>query len=201
VRIRRSSAKNRETTEHGQTLVEFALVFPLFWMVLVGLIEFSFAFSSVLTVSFSSRNAALIAAEAGSAATADCAILNSVENDIGVTTPANQIQKVDIYWTDANGTKKAGFTTTYVRDTVVTPISCKVNGITFTVPYRQTVDGYPMATRCATQSGCAGHPGLDTVGVKVTYRYLYHTPYGVVLGGGGGMTVERSSEMRMEPFQ
>jgi hypothetical protein len=49
-------------------------------------------------------------------------------------------------------------------------------------------------------SGCSGHPGLDTIGVKITYLYPYHTPYGAVLGGTS-LTVERSSEMRLEPYQ
>ena len=57
-----------------------------------------------------------------------------------------------------------------------------------------------MASRCSTRSGCAGHVGLDTVGVKVTYNYTYHTPYGTFLGGTG-WNLQRSSEMRVEPYQ
>lgn len=199
MRLRRATARTHETTERGQTLVEFAIVFPLFWMVLVGLIEFAFAFSSVLTVSYASRNAALVAAEAGSVASADCAILWQVEKDVQAPSAAAQIQTVDISWTDANGVIKAGFTTTYTRSNSVS-INCVLPGVTFAAPYTKTSDGYPVATRCSIQSGCAGHPGLDTVGVKVTYRYVYHTPYGAVLGGTG-ITLERSSAMRIEPFQ
>lgn len=199
MRPRASRANDRATSERGQTLVEFAIVFPLFWMVLIGLIEFSFAFSSVLTVSYSSRNAALIAAEAGNSMSADCAILRSVEIDVAAPSSPGQIQTVAIYWTDTNGVVMTGATTTYTRNTS-SSIPCSVNGVPFTVPYTLGVNGYPMGSRCAIRSGCAGHVGLDTVGVKVTYRYLYHTPYGAVLGGTG-ITMERASEMRMEPFQ
>ena len=199
MRLSRSTARNRRTAERGQSLVEFAVVFPLFWTLLIALIEFAFGFQSVLAVSFASRNAAVMASEAGNAAMADCAILHSIEGDLSAPSVTSQIQKVDIYWTDSNGVPKAGAMTTYTRSTSTT-IACSVNGVAFTVPYSLTANGYPMASRCSTRSGCAGHVGVDTVGVKVTYRYLFHTPYGAVLGGTG-WTLERSTEMRLEPYQ
>jgi Flp pilus assembly protein TadG len=189
----RSGTRNR--ADRGQSLVEFAVVFPLFWTILIALIEFSFGFQSVLAVSFASRNAAVIASEAGPAAMADCAILRSIEGDVTAPASAGQIQTVDIYWTDSNGVVKTG----YARSTSST-IPCAVNGTAFTLPYLRTADGYPMASRCSIRSGCAGHAGVDTVGVKITYIYPFHTPYGAVLGGTG-WTLGRSSEMRMEPFQ
>ena len=199
MRISHSRSGKRGNASRGQTLVEFAIVFPLFWTVLIGLIEFAFGFQSVLSVSFASRNAAVVAAEAGNSTTADCSILKSVENDVTAPSAAQRIQTVDIYWTDGNGTIKPNSTTTYTRSGSST-IPCTVNGVSYTVPYVLTVDGYPMASRCTTRSGCAGHTGLDFVGVKITYSYAYHTPYGNVLGGTG-WTVQRSSEMRMEPYQ
>lgn len=205
MRRHRTGTKRDTTGARGQTLVEFAIVFPIFWTVLIGLIEFAFAFSSVLTVSYASRNAAVIAAEAGNATTADCSILSSVETDVKAPSAANRIQKVDIYWTDSNGVIKSGATTTYTRSTV-SSISCTVNSVNFTVPYTLTTNGYKMADRCPTRSGCPNdsvgraHPGIDTIGVKITYSYAYHTPYGSVLGGTG-WTIERASEMRLEPYQ
>lgn len=186
----------------GQSLVEFALVFPIFWIMVIGLIEFSFMFNAVLSVSFASRNAAVVAAEAASSATADCSILQSVENNIGVPASAKQISKVDIYWTDDNGVKVSGATTTYNR---TGSLACTVNGVSFSVPYALSTNGYDDADRCSTRSGCGYdsvgrlHSSLDTIGVQITYFYPYHTPYGVALGSG--ITMVRASEMRMEPFQ
>ena len=201
VRRRRSILWNRKTASRGQTLVEFAIVFPLFWTVLMGLIEFSFGFQSVLSVGFAARNAAVIAAEAGNASTADCSILRSIESDVSAPSSAQRITTVDIYWTDANGAIQAGSTTTYTRDTSQA-MSCPINGVAATLPYAgPSPNGYPYTSRCSVRSGCGGsHTGVDTVGVKITYSYAYHTPYGVVLGGPG-WTVQRSSEMRMEPYQ
>jgi len=64
--------------ERGQTLVEFALVFSIFWAVLIGLVEFAFIFQAVLAVSFASRNAARIASEPDNLPTGDCSILCSI---------------------------------------------------------------------------------------------------------------------------
>jgi len=149
MRHTRSTNGSRRTSERGQSLAEFALVFPLFWMVLIALIEFAFAFQAVLAVSFSSRNAAVIAAEAGPAGMADCAILKSIEGDLTAPSSPSQIQKVDIYWTDSNGVIRSGATTTYTRSGSTT-IPCTVNGASFTVPYAPpSPNGYPIASRCA----------------------------------------------------
>lgn len=199
MRLKASGGPGRKEATRGQALIEFALVFPLFWLMLIGLIEFSFAFHAVLSISTASRNAVVMASEAGNSPNADCAILHVIEGDIGAPSSVKQIQKVDIYWTDGNGVVKTGKTTTYTRSTSST-ISCVLRGISFTVPYSLTVDGYPMNQRCSTRSGCSGHVGLDTIGVKITYLYQYHTPYGAVMGGSA-LSVDRSSEMRLEPYQ
>ena len=56
-------------------MVEFALVFPIFILLIVGLIEFAFAFNALLSVNFASRDAALLAAEAGEDSGSDCVVL------------------------------------------------------------------------------------------------------------------------------
>ena len=63
----------------GQALVEFALAFPVFVFIVMGVIEFSMMFNAQLSLNYATRDAALIAAEAGSAANADCLILRQVD--------------------------------------------------------------------------------------------------------------------------
>ena len=55
----------------GQSLVEFALLIPLFLLMVVGIIEFSFAFNASLNTNYASRAGGLMAAEAGNASAAD----------------------------------------------------------------------------------------------------------------------------------
>lgn len=89
--------------EIRQTLVEFALVFPLFMLLMLFIIEFAFVFSALLGVNSASRNAALTAAEAGNDKLADCIILQQVETSIGAPGDRAKVQTVTIYRTDQSG--------------------------------------------------------------------------------------------------
>ncbi len=187
----------------GQALVEFAFVFPLFMVLLVGVIEYGFLMNATLASSFATRDASLIAAEAGNSSGADCAILKKVEDDISGPSSAANITNVQIYWADSTtGAIKSGYVNTYTRSTTQT-ISCTVSGSTFTLPYSAPTIGYPESSRCNVISGasCAsGHTGLDTIGVQVTYNYTWHTPLKSLLGfTGPGWTIVKSNAMEMEP--
>ena len=197
---RRPNPKDRS---RGQALVEFAFVFPIFMTLLVAVIEYGFLMNANLASSYASRDASLVAAEAGNNTGADCAILKKIEDDInGPSSPAN-IANVQIYWADATtGAILGANVNTYTRSTITT-ISCTVGGVSFTLPYSKTTSGYPEANRCnvINGSGCAsGHSGLDTIGVQITYTYTWHTPLKSLLGfTGSGWTLVKSNAMEMEP--
>jgi len=91
--------------EAGQTLVEFALVLPFFLLVMFAIIEFAFVFSGMLGISYATRDAALLAAEAGNADGADCVIIQAVDNAVTAPADDNRIQAVVIYRADQNGTE------------------------------------------------------------------------------------------------
>jgi Flp pilus assembly protein TadG len=59
-RRRGTSMEDRRRRSRGQSLVEFAIVFPIFILVLFGLIEFSFMLYSQMTVSNAAREAARV---------------------------------------------------------------------------------------------------------------------------------------------
>jgi Flp pilus assembly protein TadG len=193
----------RRRRERGQTLVEFALAFPIFWTVLLGVVEFAFAFNAVLSVNYASRNAALVAAEAGNALGADCVILLQVEQDITAPSSTNRVRRVDIYRTNRAGTVQ-GTATTYVRNGG-TPTNCtNTDGTPYTLPYTRTANGYPEAGRCNVQAGCPAYSPLparsqvDVVGVKIEYDHAWVTPLHSFLGQGPNFAVDRSNAMRME---
>jgi Flp pilus assembly protein TadG len=195
------SSRKRRRRGRGQTLVEFALVFPIFFTLFMGMIEFAFAFNAILSVNFASRNAALAAAEAGNAAGADCVVLSGIEND--VTAPADhaRITKVDVYRATSTGAVYLpAATTTWVRSGTT---ACTFpDGTTTNVPYTRTLDGYPYASRCNVIGGCpSGHTSVDQIGVRVYYTHVYITPVKNFMGGGGTMIFDRANVMRMEPVQ
>jgi Flp pilus assembly protein TadG len=59
-RRRGTSVEDGRKRSRGQSLVEFAIVFPIFILVLFGLIEFSFMLYSQMTVSNAAREAARV---------------------------------------------------------------------------------------------------------------------------------------------
>lgn len=198
-RGRQRSTDRRRRGAGGQTLVEFALILPLFMLILTAVIEFGFLFNSYLAVNFASREASLVAAEAGSIARADCLILNAIEQSVGAPSDRDFITEVDIYRANRSGTP-SGNLTSYVRGGGTT--SCDLpGGGTLSVPYVLGANTYPPLERCTRLAGCKpGEVGVDQIGVKVTYEYGWHTPLGSLFGGAGGKTrLEKSNIMRMEP--
>jgi Flp pilus assembly protein TadG len=199
-RARPTTALDRRARRRGQSIVEFAMVFPIFVALVMGLIEFAFVFNAMLSVNYSARDAALAAAEAGDTLGADCVILAAVEGAIGSPTSDDRIQLVEIYETTPNGAM-SGSPTSYTR---TGSMSCTyIDGTTTTVPYSRVANGYPEGSRCNILSGCNAmvvNDTVDNVGVRVTYTHQWVTPLRNFIGGGpGGMTFDRASIMRMEP--
>lgn len=181
-------------------MVEFALVFTIFVTMLMGFLEFAFVFNALLSVGHATRDAALVAAEAGSNSAADCLVLAQVEKDVTVPADASRITQVVIYRTDQNGALYGGQQNVYVR---TGSTSCALSdGTTLAVPYSVTGTAtYLPSTRCNVQAGCgSGHPSVDTIGVRVDYQHSWITPLANLVGlGGTGVTLTESNAMRMEP--
>jgi Flp pilus assembly protein TadG len=198
-------ARGRRRSPHksaGQALVEFALVIPIFLVMLTGIIEFALALNSVLSINFATREAALIAAEAGNGDGADCVILAKVEASVGAPSNNGQISEVRIFKSDRNGAQLA--TNRYVRTGSMT---CTFSTASVTVPYTLSgTENYPDTKRCNVLAGCPANAPLpsttavDHVGVQVNYTYFWHTPLRSFLDlSGTGYALVKSNSMRMEP--
>jgi Flp pilus assembly protein TadG len=196
-------AARRATQAEGQTLVEFALVFPIFFILLMSMIEFGLVFNALLSVNFATRDSSLIAAEAGNGSGADCVILDRIEDSISAPASESQITKVEIYKANKNGNPQAGRINVYTR-TGSTPCTLP-DGTTMSVPYSMVgAPGYADSQRCNTVNGCPTLPGspagVDTIGVRITYHYTWFTPMGSFIGLGiSDYTMVESNAMRMEP--
>ena len=181
-------------------------MFPIFVTMLMGLLEFAFVFNALLSLGHATRDAALVAAEAGNASAADCVILQQIENDVTAPADHSRITEVAIYRSDQNGAVYAGQQNVYTR---TGSTSCLMpDGSTLTVPYSAPPAdlNYPAADRCNilagdVPGGCkSGHSTVDTIGVKVTYRHTWVTPLANLVSlGGTGTTLVQSNAMRMEP--
>ena len=66
--------------ERGATLIEFAVIFPLIIVLVMGIAEFSLAFKDWLTISHASREGARAGATAANDIAADIQILSAIED-------------------------------------------------------------------------------------------------------------------------
>jgi Flp pilus assembly protein TadG len=181
-------------------MVEFALIFPLFFTLFLGIIEFAFAFNAILSVNFASRNAALAAAEAGTNVGGDCVVLASIEDDISAPASTKNVSKVEIYRAKSNGDPYAPAEIT--RFTHTGSLTCTMpDGSSATVPYTRTLNAYPESARCNILAGCGGtHTTIDHIGIRIFYQHDYVTPLRTFVGTGTGFSFDRSNVMRMEPI-
>jgi hypothetical protein len=193
----------------GQSIVEFALILPLFIFILLGLIEFSFVFNAVLAAEHATRDASLIAAEAGNAVDADCVILQKIDEDMTAPVDSQRVQEVWIYRADNVGNPVGGSLDPW---SAPTSQQYRRGGSTtcgsLSVPYTLSSAHYNPEDRCNILNGetCRlGQTGVDHVGVRLVYGYQAHTPMampflGVVLQvRGDGFVITKSNVMRMEP--
>ena len=183
------------SSEGGQALVEFALVLPIFLLLIFGLVEFGLALNAAVSVNFVSRTAALLAAEGGRTEGTDCMVLRAIERDLMEPATATRISNVEIYWSDANGDQIASNVNVYARGGSLT---CTYASGSITVPYTLAREQYPETERCDVLAGCGGlHTTVDDVGVRITYSHQWVSHVGKIIAGS--ITFQRSTAVRMEP--
>lgn len=195
---KRTRAPQPADPSAGQGLVEFALVLPIFVTLILFLIEFAFAFNALLGVGYASRNAALIAAEAGNDPLADCLILQRVDDSFGAPGDKAKVTGVIIYRSDQAGAVRRE-TVSYSRTGTTT---CTKGTTSVVVPYTRTGGTYLAATRCNVLNGCGVGRPIDTIGVDIAYMHVWVTPvrnFGPA-GPAAGLSLAQSNAMRMEPI-
>jgi Flp pilus assembly protein TadG len=191
----------------GQAIAEFALLVPILFVLIMGLIEFAVAFNAVLGIQRASQNGAHMASIAGNILGADCLILDQIENDLQPPLNKAKIQEVQIERSSMAGNVVYAVTA-YSR---TGSTSCELNNdTTMTVPYTRTQNDYPVNQRCNVLSGCAAmtptRSTVDNIGVMIRYRYDWITPLGDLLpfvggdaDGSRGWTFSKRNVFRMEP--
>jgi TadE-like protein len=183
----RSGARAWRAREGGQGLVEFALVLPIFILLVMFMIEYGFLYNNILTVQFAARQGVSAAAEAGANDGADCTILKAIETALTVPIDKTRITFVDIFQSDSNGDPVPGHVNHYTRTGT---LDCPGN---VDQPYTLVGgEGYPQNDRHDAIAA-----GLDIVGVQIGYLYNGITP----IGSGRSWSVSDGATLRMEPKQ
>lgn len=156
------SRRARSAERRGQAIVEFALILPVFLILLMGMLEFGIVYDHRNAMAYAVREGARVGASLGNGgsqpSTVDPAILAAVQR--GLTDPIliENITSIEIYKADTSGKPVPGKINTYDREGTLIG----------------TAD-WPATSRV---------PGLngDSIGVRVVYDFRPQTPLGTLLG-------------------
>jgi hypothetical protein len=185
--------------ERGQGLVEFAMIVPVFMLILLGLLELGFAFDHVLTLSYATREGARTgAALANGAKLADCGdvdkyVVAAVERVLD--SPGSPIE-ADLS------------RVTQIRIFKATGAGAETSAVNVWVPGAgPSVDGKQLSYRSqsTTWSSCGSSrnnqtASPDSIGVAIRYTYHAVTPLASVtrfFGGPGWATLPVSDQTVM----
>lgn len=177
--------RGKRHRERGQSLVEFALVIPVLFLVVFGIIEFCFLYESIDTVNFAAREGARVGAVLGPTdSAADTKIIQAIQaaTSGGSSLLFSQIQKIEIFKSDANGTVPAPFAgCTSATNEDVYDGQGNLCGTA----------NWPPGVRSATFNAA------DYLGVRITFVYNWVTSF--VSAAGGQFTLTSVSVQLIEP--
>lgn len=203
-------ARGREA-QRGQSLVELSMILPVFFLLLLGMLEFGFAFDHLLTISYASREGARVGAalangggtlgcgtgQSPNAANVDPQIIAAVERVLtspGSLVSLSNVSQVRIYLATSAGAETAGSVNTWTYSPGAGPI----------------IDGDPLDFVAGTTqwNACSRSSTLpaQSIGVAISYRYPFTTPLGGVLrlvGGASatGLDITDRTVMALNPTQ
>ena len=186
--------RRRDDAQRGQGIVEFALLVPVFMLLLLAMLEFGFLFDHTLTIQYASREGARVgSAMVNGGGTPGCgtgqspaaadvdknivAAVTRVLNSDGSRVNPAEVPMITIYHADSNGGQ----------------ISDHANVWRYAPGSGPSVDGRPIGYTLAAGDtkwpACSrtniGSPP-NSIGVSMGYTYRFQTALGTVLGFFGG---------------
>lgn len=199
--------------ERGQGLVEFSLMVPAFLLILLGMLEFGFAFNHNLTLNLATREGARAGAAmadgsqidtscgAGTTITAanvDPLVIAAVQRVLespGSMIDISQVQSITIYEVLYNGTA-TGLSNVWNRTVGAGPAVPCVSP-TQKLDFSPGTSGWPASSRTLGATP-------DSIGVSITYTYQFRSPLGSILrffGGSGAasLTMTDKTVMALQP--
>jgi hypothetical protein len=182
--------------QRGQGLVEFALVVPIFLLLLLSMVDFGFAFYTSLTIEYATREGARVGAALASGTTATCAdtdkyIIAAVErvlDSAGIRVDVDPsggggVQRIRIYKANTtNGGDTLGIGNQWNYSAGAGPLVPNYTPAT-RLDFSETSHGWDSCP--PSRVNTIANP--DSLGVSITYNYAYMTPlagiYRLLFGG------------------
>ncbi|HEV2036630.1 MAG TPA: TadE/TadG family type IV pilus assembly protein [Candidatus Dormibacteraeota bacterium] len=176
----------------GQAMVEFAIVAPVLFFLLLGVFESGLLLFVVGTARFSSGDAARQESESGNAANADQVSIAVIRNGAMGTTTLATIRQIDIF--KLNEDFFTGALTPACNAGVTSPPApCAGTYNTYKLD-GTTTDGGPVRWLPASRS--VKNRATDFLGVRIWYQYNWKT--GVFLASSP-VQLNMEFDIRLEP--
>ncbi len=205
--------------ERGQALYEFAILLPVFLLLLLGTFEFGFMFLQNLTLEYSTREGARAGAAMADgsqtdqscvsgggtvgAANVDPLIIDAVQRVLtssGSQVDLSKVTSIVIYKANSSGQDSGpDYIWTWVGSGAGASVGCQTPPLK--LAFSQTSGtGWPAGTRNNGANGVVP----NSIGVSITYKYQFRTPLGGILSFFGGtswssLTMTDSTVMALEP--
>jgi Flp pilus assembly protein TadG len=178
-------SRRRRERARGQSLVEFSVIVPVFLLILLGMLEFGFAFDQAMTITYASREGARSGAAFanGNTTSMPCATSTDVDKHIvaavqrvlqgpGSRITSSRISEIRIYKADSSGNQ----------------IGAQANIWTFANNAGPVVDGQPLDwnptttnwNACTRVNAWVGATPPDSIGIRVQYTYDFVTPLSLI---------------------
>ena len=149
--------------KRAQSLTEFALVAPILFLIVMGVLDGGLLIFSVGTAKYAAGEGSKLAAQLGNAATTDTQVLQVVRSTVGQTT-LFQINEVDIYRLDQDGNGTLSPNPTYYN-------KYKLDGTQLISP-----EPWPSSSRNVSNGTS------DFLGVTINYTYNWKAGLFAALG-------------------
>jgi Flp pilus assembly protein TadG len=188
---RPNNSGGARSSQRGQGLVEFAIVMPVFLLLLTGMLEFGLAFSDRLTMGNATREGARIGGALATGNSAPCSgdpagvdktIIASLQNILksgGSDVDLSRINSIRIFKATTSGAQVGGNVNVWTYTPGAGPDADPGTG-TEILDFSPSSTGWPACTR----SNGAASP--DSIGVSIDYQYQLKTPLAGVIGLLGG---------------
>jgi len=182
--------------ERGQSLVELAISLPVVLLLLLGMLEFGFAFSHHLVLEYATREGARVGAalangtdEVVCGPALDEYVIAAVQRVLtpGGQIPIPQVQSIFIYKADSSGNMASG-------NKWVPSVDPAGNGTGPLVEGTRLKFNRSGATNWNPCSRNNISSNTDSIGVSISYDYLYITPLGNLMGVAGTPDTLRISD-------
>lgn len=188
--------------QRGVALVEFALIVPIFVVLLTFVMEFGFAFSHHLTLEYATREGARVGAALanGGYKSSNCPVTDTIDPAIiaavqrvlgspGSQVDMSQVSRIQIWKASSTGQPVSGFVNTWNN---TGPGSGPV------------VDGQALWFSQASQPWrpCQRLNGItpDSIGVSLSYTYRMITPFAgavTLIGGSASPSIPMNDQTVM----